>query len=148
MHAECSGWHDQVDDYIDWINYAYEDPKMTTEQNAAAVVRTAAAKVTGHQAAVEGSERAMKSWTKTEQLLVRTAIIALAEERDLFTADDVWALLGKQVPKTAGLAAMFRQAKVDGYISPTDQYADSARSDRSDHDQGRRLRVWRSACRD
>lgn len=140
LHRLCTGFDEEVDDYVDWSNPDYEDAKVTDRDKASAVVREAAAKVTGS----EGAERAARSWTDTERALVSVAISEVAQARETFTADDVWIALGDLVPKTMGLSAMLRKAANDGLIEPTDQYAESRRGDRTDHDYGRRLRIWRA----
>jgi hypothetical protein len=139
MHRLCSGFSEELDSYIDWANPAYEDAKVGSKGAADAVVRAAASRVTG----VEGAELAAGRWSEVERVLVLDAIRKLAEERESFTADDVWAELGDTVPMTSGLAAMFRRAVGQGIIEPTERYADSSRTGRADNDSGRRLRVWR-----
>lgn len=143
-HMLCSGWSDPAGGFVDWPNPAWEPPRTTEKASAASTVRELASKLTSAQAAVEGSERAAQSWTPAQRMLVEVAITKVAESCAEFTTDQIWAILGDQVPKTAGMAAMLRKATGKGFIEATDKYADSQREDREDHDQGRRLRVWRS----
>lgn len=143
LHPVCSGWDEETGDYLDWPNPHYTEAKAADIDDARATARELASKATGRPA--EGLKR---SWTKGEQSVVRAAIVVLAEERDTFTADDIWDLIDDDVPKGNGLTALLNEAHRDRYIEPTDRYADSQRRDRSDHDQGRRLRVWRSLCRE
>jgi hypothetical protein len=143
-HRTCSGWSDREGGFIDWPNPSWEPPKTTEKASAAQTVRRLASKFTGAEAGVEGSERASASWTPTQRMLVEAAITQVAESCAEFTTDQIWGALGDRVPKTAGMAAMLRKASAKGLIEATDKYADSRRADRDDHDQGRRLRVWRS----
>lgn len=147
-HRLCAGWSFGESEYIDWPNQENLDSKRRSPAEARATVRTVASRASAHQKAVEGSQAAAESrWSETERLLVKAAIYALAEERDSFTADDVWAVLADSVPTTPGLAAMLRAATSEGIIEPTDQHVRSRREDRADHDHGRHLRVWRSLLR-
>jgi hypothetical protein len=143
-HKLCSGWSDHAGGFIDWENPSYEQPVTTDKASAKETLRNLAEKVSGHDAAREGSEKAAKGWSTAQRLLVESAITQAAQENAEFTTDQVWAILGDRVPKTAGMAAMLSAAAKNGFISLTERYADSQRADRADHDQGRRLRVWRS----
>lgn len=139
-HHHCSGWSDRAGGFVDWFNPHWTPPATKADvKSAESDLRAMAAKVGG----MAGSERAAKSWTPAEQLLVESAITEAAEKHGEFTTDAVWAILGDTVPKTAGMAAMLKRAEAKGFISKTDKTADSTR-DRSDHDAGRRLVVWKS----
>lgn len=143
-HKLCSGWSARLGDFIDWENPAYTPPKVVTNASAAETkLRSMASKFTG---AKDGSEAAAGSWTDTERKVVMSAITEVAERQDEFTTDHVWTALGSDFPRTAGMAAMLQKAVSQGFIEATDKYADSTR-ERSDHDAGRRLRVWRSRMR-
>lgn len=142
-HRLCSGWSDRAGGYVDWENPAYEPPKVASDQpQAESRLRALASKVTG----ANGAERAAASWSDTEHKLVMAAITEVAESQDEFTTDEVWTVLGDTVKKTAGMAAILKQATTQGFIAATDKYRDSRR-ERDDHDSGRRLRVWRSRMR-
>jgi hypothetical protein len=146
-HMNCSGWSDRLSGFKDWPNPAYTAPKVAQDAPAASSrLQTMANRVNGAQAGKEGSERAAASWTPAQRKMVESAITEVAARQDEFTTDDLWGVLGQTVPKTAGMAAMLRQATSRGFIEPTDRHADSQR-ERTDHDQGRRLRVWRSRMR-
>lgn len=140
-HHSCSGWSDRTGGHVDWENPSWIPVAVVSGdvKSAERGLRAMAAKLGG----VEGSERAAKSWSPAEQLLVEAAITEAAEQHGEFTTDAVWAVLGDTVPKTAGMAAMLKRAESKGFISKTDKTADSTR-ERSDHDAGRRLVVWRS----
>lgn len=142
-HHSCSGWSERAGGYVDWKNPGWTPtaPKRDLK-SAESGLRAMAAKLGG----MEGSERAAKSWSPAEQLVVEAAITEAAEHHAEFTTDAVWALLGERVPKTAGMAAMLKRAEGKGFIAKTDRYADSTR-ERGDHDAGRRLVVWRSLMR-
>lgn len=142
-HKMCSGWSDARHGHVDWPNPDWEPPKAKEPVRAASRVRALADKMNGRHAGAEGAERAAQSWTPAERLLVESAISETAERHAEFTTDEVWACLGDRVRMTAGMAAMLKAAARKGLIEPTDRYADSAR-ERADHDQGRRLRVWKS----
>jgi hypothetical protein len=140
-HHSCSGWSDRAGGYVDWKNPGWT-PVATAQSDlkgAERGLRAMAAKLGG----MAGSERAAKSWSPAEQLLVEAAITEAAERNGEFTTDAVWAILGDTVPKTAGMAAMLKRAEGKGFISKTDKTTDSTR-ERGDHDAGRRLVVWRS----
>lgn len=142
-HLLCSGWSERTGGYVDWENPAYEPPKSTGDKpGAESRLRAMASKLTG----AEGAERAAASWSDTERKLVMAAITEVAESQDEFTTDEVWTALGDTVKKTAGMAAMLKQATAQGFIAATDKYRDSRR-ERGDHDSGRRLRVWASRMR-
>lgn len=143
-HPLCSGWDRDLNGFIDWTNESYAEAKVSTPEQARVQARQAATRVTPQAAAAQGSERAKRQWTSGEQAQVRAAIVILAQTVESFTTDDVWEVLGPEVPKTPGITAMMREATRDGYIEPTDRYRDSRRDDRADHDQGRRLVVWAS----
>jgi hypothetical protein len=146
-HRRCSGWSDRAGGHVDWDNPVYTAPKTTQDAPAASSrLQAMANRVNGAQAGKEGSERAAANWTPAQRQMVESAITEVATRQDEFTTDDLWTVLGQTVPKTAGMAAILRQATSRGFIEPTDRYADSTR-DRADHDQGRRLRVWRSRMR-
>lgn len=142
-HKHCSGWSATRMGHVDWPNSNWEPPKAQESPQAESRVRGLAAKMNGRHAGAEGAERAAQSWTPTERLLVESAVAHVAEKHAEFTTDEVWAELGDRVPKSAGMAAMLKAAVRKGLIEPTDRYADSSR-ERADHDQGRRLRVWKS----
>lgn len=142
-HHSCSGWSNRVGGYVDWFNPSWTPPATKSDlKSAESGLRAMAAKLGG----AEGSERAAKTWTPAEQLVVESAITEAAERHAEFTTDAVWAVLGDRVPKTAGMAAMLRRAEGKGFIAKTDRYADSTR-ERDDHDAGRRLVVWKSLMR-
>ena len=146
-HRMCSGWSDRAGGHVDWENPAYTPPKVAQDApKASSRLQDMANRINGAQAGREGSERAAASWTPAQRQMVESAITEVATRQDEFTTDDLWGVLGQTVPKTAGMAAMLRKATSKGFIEPTDRYADSAR-ERDDHDQGRRLRVWRSRMR-
>lgn len=146
-HMHCSGWSDRAGGFVDWPNPGYTPPKVVQDAPAATSrLQAMANRVNGAQAGKEGSERAADSWTPAQQLTVESVITEVATRQSEFTTDDLWAALGTMVPKTAGMAAMLRRATSKGLIEATDRYADSTR-ERADHDQGRRLRVWRSRMR-
>lgn len=146
-HRRCSGWSDRAGGYVDWDNPAYTAPKVAQDApKAASRLQVMAGRVSGAQAGKEGSERAAASWTPAQRQTVESVITEVATRQDEFTTDDLWGALGLTVPKTAGMAAMLRQATSKGFIEPTERYADSTR-ERGDHDHGRRLRVWRSLMR-
>lgn len=146
-HRYCSGWSHLAGGHFDWDNPAYTAPKVAQDApKASSRLQAMANRVNGAQAGAEGSERAARSWTPAQRQMVESAITEVAARQDEFTTDDLWDVLGQAVPKTAGMAAMLKQATARSYIEPTDRYADSTR-DRADHDQGRRLRVWRSRMR-
>lgn len=139
-HHHCSGWSNLAGGFVDWPNPGWTPPATKSDvKSAESGLRAMAAKLGG----MAGSERAAKSWSPTEQLLVETAITEAAEQHGEFTTDAVWAILGDTVPKTAGMAAMLKRAEGKGFISKTDKTADSTR-ERADHDAGRRLVVWKS----
>lgn len=142
-HPQCSGWDEETGDYIDYPNPRYVESKTGDLDEARNTVRELASKKTGTP-----PEEIKRPWTKGEQAIVRAAIIALAMEQNTFTADDVWGLVGEDAPKSNGLTSLLNEAHRDRYIEPTEDYANSQRRDRSDHDSGRRLRVWRSLCRE
>lgn len=147
-HRLCSGWHEEIQSYIDWPNSGFVASKQSPDtERARQTIRKAASRVQAREAAVEGSEKAVARWSNAEQLQVRAAIVVLAQEVDTFTTDDVWELLGDDVPKGPGITAMLRQAVSEGYIEPTEKQVQSRRQDRGDHDYGRYLRVWRSISR-
>ena len=142
-HHHCSGWSDRAGGFVDWPNPAWTPSAVKADlKSAKNGLKAMAAKLGG----AEGSERAAKSWTPAEQLLVEAAITEAAEQHGEFTTDAVWAILGDTVPKTAGMAAILKRAEGKGFIAKTDQYADSTR-ERGDHDAGRRLVVWKSRMR-
>lgn len=142
-HHSCSGWSDRAGGFVDWPNPGWTPPAVKTDlKSAESGLRAMAAKLGGAQ----GSERAAKSWTPAEQLLVEAAITEAAEHNAEFTTDAVWAILGDRVRKTAGMAAMLKRAEGKGFIAKTDRYADSTR-ERDDHDAGRRLVIWTSRMR-
>lgn len=146
-HRLCSGWSNRAGGYVDWDNPAYTAPKVAQDApKASSRLQDMANRVNGAQAGAEGSERAAASWTPAQRQMVESAITEVATRQDEFTTDDLWGVLDLTVPKTAGMAAMLKKATSQGFIEPTDRYADSTR-DRTDHDQGRRLRVWRSRMR-
>jgi len=145
-HKSCSGWSAMRGQHVDWPNPSYEPPKAVESPVAVSKVRALAAKMNSRQAGAEGAERAAQSWTAAQRLLVESAITEVAERHAEFTADQVWSVLGDRVPMTSGMAAMFKAAARAGLIEATDRYADSER-ERGDHDQGRRLRVWKSLMR-
>lgn len=142
-HHHCSGWSNLAGGFVDWPNSGWTPPATKSDvksvKSAESGLRAMAAKLGG----MAGSERAAKSWSPTEQLLVETAIAEAAEQHGEFTTDAVWAILGDTVPKTSGMAAMLKRAEGKGFISKTDKTADSTR-ERADHDAGRRLVVWES----
>lgn len=142
-HKHCSGWSSALGQHVDWPNPGWEPPKARQSPKAESRVRELAEKMNGRHAGAEGSERAARSWTPTQRLLVEAAIAETAERHAEFTTDQIWAALGDRVPMTSGMAAMLQAARKKGLVEPTDRYADSAR-ERADHDQGRRLRVWKS----
>lgn len=144
-HKHCSGWSAASAQHVDWPNPDWEPPKAQESPQAESKVRKLAAKMNGRHAGAEGAERAAQSWTPAERLLVEAAITCVAEKHGEFTTDQVWAELGDRVPMNSGMSAMLKAAARKGLIESTDRYADSAR-ERSDHDQGRRLRVWKSHC--
>lgn len=139
-HRNCSGWSDRAGGFVDWLNPSWTPSAAKTDlKSAEGGLRAMAAKLGG----MAGSERAAKSWTPAEQLMVEAAITEAAEKNGEFTTDAVWAILGDRVAKTAGMAAMLKRAEGKGFISKTDKTSDSTR-ERDDHDAGRRLVVWRS----
>jgi hypothetical protein len=139
-HQLCSGWSDRVEGYVDWPNPDYQPPSSAGESATKATVSAIAKRV-------NGAAEPARGWSTGERLLVESAITQVAEQRDEFTVDHVWMVLGDQVPKTTGMAALLKQASSKGYVEATEKYADSRRADRDDHDQGRRLRVWKSLMR-
>jgi hypothetical protein len=142
-HRFCTGWCDQTGGFVDWPNPGWTPAAAKTDlKSAESGLRAMAAKLGG----AEGSERAAKSWSDAEQLVVEAAITEAAEKHSEFTADAVWAVLGDRVKKTAGMAAMLKRVERKGFISKTDKTADSTR-ERGDHDAGRRLTVWKSLMR-
>ena len=67
------------------------------------------------------------------------AIQFLARERDLFTADSVWELIGPaREPRAMG--AVFRRAVKDNLVKPTNTYWASTRATR----HAGPVRVWQS----
>lgn len=67
------------------------------------------------------------------------AIQFLAKERDLFTADSVWELVGPaREPRAMG--AVFRRAVRDAIVKPTNSYWSSTRPKR----HAGPVRVWQS----
>jgi hypothetical protein len=65
------------------------------------------------------------------------AIEFLVKERDLFTADTVWELVGPtREPRAMG--AVFRRATKDGIVKPTNTYWSSTRAKR----HAGPVRVW------
>lgn len=146
-HPTCSGWDTDIHGFTDWENQTYAETKVSSPEQARVQARHMASRFSPQRAAAKGSEQAKRRWTISEQLQIRAAIVTLAQEKDSFTTDDIWTQVGPDVPKTPGITAMLREADRDGFIEPTEDYADSQRDDRADHDQGRRLRVWRSRCR-
>jgi hypothetical protein len=145
-HKSCSGWSAVRSQHVDWPNPSYEPPKVVESPVAVSKVRALAAKMNSRQAGAEGAERAAQSWTPVQRLLVESAITEVAEQHAEFTTDQVWSVLGDRVPMTSGMSAMCKAAARKGLIEATDRYADSER-ERADHDQGRRLRVWKSLLR-
>lgn len=144
-HKFCSGYDMAVGDFVDWENPSWTPPKTSASADGAKDTLKAMAARVDAETGLEGSERAAGSWTPAQRLLVEAAITEVIEHRAEFTADDVWAVLGPDFPKTAGMAAMLTKASKKNLITATDRYADSRRTDRADHDNGRRLRIWRRA---
>jgi hypothetical protein len=153
-HRLCTGWAPDLDAFIDWDNPDYREPKRIAagrtrarEQvsEMASRVPRAPSVLTRAQAAVEGSERASRTWTAEERAEVYRAIVEVADERTRFTTDDIWRRLGPDFPVTMGIAAVLRRAVTDGHIRKTSRTEMSHRDDRADHDLGRHLRVWESA---
>lgn len=144
-HASCTGWSARAEEFVDWPNPEYTAPKTVTSGSPKTSLTAMANRING--AGKDEADEGKSSWTNAQRMLVQSAITQVAEARDEFTTDDVWAVLGKSVPKTPGMAAMLAKASRQGFIEATERYADSRRSDRADHDAGRRLRVWRSHMR-
>lgn len=133
-----------------WDNPAYVPFKVQERSTARKTLTQMAARVPpalsvdAVEAAVEGSERAAGNWTPEQRRVVFDAVVAVAQEKKRFTADDVWRYLDNVVPMTTGLAAVLRRAVAAGHIKPTSDFAYSTRQDRVDHDYGRHLRIWQS----
>lgn len=142
-HKFCSGYDSLVGDFVDWENPTWTPPKTAASTDGAKTTLKAMAARVDAETGLEGSERAAGSWTPAQRLLVEAAITEVIEHRAEFTTDHVWAVLGPDFPKTSGMAAMLTKASKKGLISATERYADSQRADRTDHDNGRRLRIWR-----
>lgn len=91
---------------------------------------------------MEGSEQAALRWTLDQVLAVDKAIRVVAERKQSFTADDVWAELGDEFPVTKGLSGRLKAAKNRGVLASTGDTAIASRG--GSHDHGQRLAVWRS----
>ena len=92
--------------------------------------------------AARGSNGSSRRWTDEERSQVTETIIRLAYSRKALTADDIWAACPEVAPGP-GIHALLTRAVQEKLLAKGD-FADSQRNDRSDHDRGRRLRVWRS----
>lgn len=90
----------------------------------------------------ESQRSADARWSDAQQAQVDAAIHKAASSRELFTADQVWALLPADFPVTKGLAARLTAAARRGLIRNSGQTATANRGGRHDHAQ--RLTVWAS----
>lgn len=80
-------------------------------------------------------------WTPLEAMAVDRAIERVADRQALFTADDVWKILGPDFPVTKGMGARLNAARRRGVIAPTGQVTHSQRT--GDHGHAQRLAIWR-----
>jgi hypothetical protein len=144
-HRLCSGYDTLVGDFVDWENPSWTPPKTMASSEAAKTTLKAMAARVDTETGLEGAERAAGSWSPAQRLVVESVISEVAEQQTEFTTDDIWAALPPGIPKTKGLAGMLIAASKKKLITATDRYADSRRTDRADHDHGRRLRIWRRA---
>lgn len=151
-HAECSGWDQTVQNYVDWPNPDHIPPKAV--RGAREKVREMATRVQpaprtspleGFAAGVEGSERAATRWDDAQKQLVDKAILAVATRHRRggeFTTDAIWDELNGAVPVTKGLTSRLMVATRRGLIDNTGKTVISERGGHSDH--GQRLSIWYS----
>lgn len=152
-HEICSGWDEDIQDYVDWSNALYEPPKRVSSgtrlneklSEMAQRVEPAERVQDGIQAGLEASKRAADTWTEDQRKQVFDAIVAVAKRKDEFTTDEVWAELAGKVPVTKGMTAMLRVAVKRDVIGNTGKTAISERGGK--HDHGQRLSVWYSLVR-
>lgn len=152
-HEICSGWDDDLQNYVDWPNDLYEPPKKVSPgarlheklSEMAQRVEPAERVQDGIQAGMEASQRAADTWTEEQRKQVFAAIVAVAEREDEFTTDAVWAELDGAVPITKGMTAMLRLAVKRNVIGNTGKTTISERGGK--HDHGQRLSIWYSLVR-
>lgn len=152
-HEICSGWDDDLQNYVDWLNDLYEPPKKVSpgarlhEKLSEMAQRVAPAERVqdGIQAGMEASQRAADTWTEEQRKQVFAAIVVVAERENEFTTDAVWAELDGAVPITKGMTAMLRLAVKRNVIGNTGKTTISERGGK--HDHGQRLSIWYSLVR-
>jgi len=88
-------------------------------------------------------EAANRKWTLAEQAIVDQAICHVARMMPEFTADDVWARLGRSFPVNKGMAARLNMAARLGTIRNTGKIGFADRG--GDHDHAQRLTIWAAA---
>lgn len=152
-HEVCSGWDEDIQNYVDWTNELYEPPKKVSPgarlhekiSEMAQRVEPAERVQDGIQAGMEASQRAADTWTEEQRKQVFDAIVAVAQREDEFTTDAVWAELDGAVPITKGMTAMLRLAVKRNVIDNTGKTTISERGGK--HDHGQRLSIWYSLVR-
>jgi hypothetical protein len=88
-------------------------------------------------------QAATRKWTPAEQDQVDWAIRHVARMLPEFTADDVWARLGRSFPVNKGMAARLNAAARAGLIRNTGRLTVADRG--GTHDHAQRLTIWEAA---
>jgi hypothetical protein len=148
-HALCTAFDDSQFVHIHWECPSYEPPPPSESKasgrektrSIASRTRPAETLMSSIRATARGSEQATARWTEDEKAQIIETIIRLAYSRPAMTADDIWAACPEVAPGP-GIHALLTRAVREKIVAKGD-FADSQR-ERTDHDAGRRLRVWRS----
>lgn len=149
-HVVCHAFDPGEWAYVHWDCPTYEPPpesetKASGREKAHKMAERAERPTTMLEAvrqAARGPNGSSKRWTPEERAQVAETIIRLAYSQQALTADDIWAACPEVAPGP-GIHALLTRAVQEKILTKGD-FADSQRDDRSDHDRGRRLRVWRS----
>lgn len=158
-HPSCTGFDDEIDDFRDWDNPAYVDPRPADPETAKAVKAKAMAgvapdvRVGGFQAGLEASEAASEAkWSDEDRALVYQVIVSICQERafrpdgepghDEFSSDLIWERLAGRVRWSKALTSVLMKASRAGWCDTTGKTVISQRG--GEHDRGQRLSLWYS----
>lgn len=149
-HVVCQAFDPEQWVYLHWDCPTYEPPSQPESKDGgrekarqiAARTEPPMTMMESVRKAARGSNGPSPRWTDEQRAQVTQTIMRLAHSRQAFTADDIWSEC-PEVPPGPGIHALLTRAVQERLLAKGD-FADSQRDDRSDHDRGRRLRVWRS----